>query len=101
MAWNLGFYNNLMCSEKNSVLMTEWFKEYIANLKLSNDQVENKFALAAIKQYQWSRDNSEELLMLDTLKCLLAQKQKELQQKNSKNSSVGYYGLWAVNGLMG
>jgi len=41
------------------------------------------------------------MLMLDTLKCLLGEKQKEFDEKKSKNSSVGFYGLWGVNGLMG
>jgi len=39
MAWNLGFYNNFMCSEANTTLMAEWFKQYLNNLKVSAQEL--------------------------------------------------------------
>jgi hypothetical protein len=72
VGWNLGFYNNFMCSEAKAVLMVDWFGQYLANLKTSPQELSVRFDAAGIRPYQWSTENRGEWLMLDTLKCLLS-----------------------------
>ena len=101
--WHMGYESSFIAAEPNSELLREWLSMFMYLHTLSFEDIQKFFKTCDLGSHAWTSNGNLYLLIMDTIKCVLGRKEKQLQQEGSlkRGGATEYFGLWTIVGLVG
>jgi hypothetical protein len=81
----LGYESNFIASEKGSELISEWFEMFTRLYIKPYSEIDHIFNTECpISDHKWTSYGDHYLIVMDSIKCVIARRQKKLEEEGNK-----------------
>jgi hypothetical protein len=81
----VGYENNFMACEKGSELISEWFETFTRLYIKPYSDINQIFNTECpISDHKWTNHGDHYLIAMDSIKCVIARRQKKLEEEGNK-----------------